>query len=902
MYQELLRTKLVRPSVAPDIVARDRLIKRLNQARNRPLTLISAPAGYGKSTLASRWVAICDCPCAWVSLDNGDDNPRQFLGYLLAAIQQCFPEFDLRNKIFLNADRLPPVDELAKYLLNDLHQIPEPFILVLDDYQCINDPAIHDFIAALLEHPAPAMHLALLTRHDPPFPLAAMRGRGRVTEVRAPDLRFTLHETVTFMGRMLNVVVEDATASLLASKTEGWAAGLRLAGLYLRGRKDMKLRVRELSGRSGYIAEYLAAEVLSRQHPEMIAYLLETSILDRFCAPLCDQMHREPCGKPSELTADQFIQWLVNTNLFVIALDDEGYWFRYHHLFQAFLTGELRKGRAADRIADLHRAAANWFAENDLIEEAIRHRMAAGEATAATQLVLDQRYGLMNASRFFRLYRLLTLLPENTVAENPLLVTTRAFIALERGTHEELHEYTQKALRILQAHSPQSEVYTLFKCEVNVLQSIISTLLGDAETGLVRAQDGLNDLPDNAMLIRSLGFGVLSVCYQMMGNTKRAVTVIKETLSNHIWPDNIRARIHFYLTIVQYMEANLVEAMNASQECLRTIRDLPYFHTRAFANYFLGTGHYLRNEFGAAESFLSKLLDDPDTANPSYVAHAGFILARMYLSQDNEAAAAQVLEQIGVHCRRIGNSTVLSIIQAFEAEFALLRGDFPRARQICMHADFDVRPPLWFFYVPQLTPIKFLLAEGTNDSLKKAHIRLVELDKRMHRINRKNVRIEILSLLAILCHKQSDQAAATEHLQAAMDLAEPQGWLRTFVDLGIPMMDLLKCLIQYQPGQTYAQQVLKACEAARRKNAPSDPDAPARRFVEHPLKNILTRRETEILSLLAEGLSNKEIAARIYIAPVTVKKHLQNIFKKLDARNRLEALKKSREIGVVIRK
>lgn len=186
--------------------------------------------------------------------------------------------------------------------------------------------------------------------------------------------------------------------------------------------------------------------------------------------------------------------------------------------------------------------------------------------------------------------------------------------------------------------------------------------------------------------------------------------------------------------------------------------------------------------------------------------------------------------------------------------------------------------------------------------MKKAHIRLVELDKRMHRINRKNVRIEILSLLAILCHKQSDQAAATEHLQAAMDLAEPQGWLRTFVDLGIPMMDLLKCLIQYQPGQTYAQQVLKACEAARRKNAPSDPDAPARRFVEHPLKNILTRRETEILSLLAEGLSNKEIAARIYIAPVTVKKHLQNIFKKLDARNRLEALKKSREIGVVIRK
>jgi LuxR family maltose regulon positive regulatory protein len=293
-------------------------------------------------------------------------------------------------------------------------------------------------------------------------------------------------------------------------------------------------------------------------------------------------------------------------------------------------------------------------------------------------------------------------------------------------------------------------------------------------------------------------------------------------------------------------------------------------------------------------------LDDRHAANPSYVAHAGFILARIYLSQDNEVAAAQVLEKIGTHCRGIGNSTVLSIIQAFEAEFALLRGDFPRARQICMQADFDVRSPLWFLYVPQLTPIKFLLAKGTNDSLQKAHTRLVELDKRMHRINRKNVRIEILSLLAIVCHKQSDQAAATEYLQTAMDLAEPQGWLRTFVDLGIPMMDLLKCLIQYQPGQTYAQQVLKACEAERRENAPSEPDAPTRRFVGHPAKNILTRRETEILPLLAEGLSNKEIGDRLYIAPVTVKKHLQNIFKKLDARNRLEALKKSREIGIAI--
>jgi LuxR family maltose regulon positive regulatory protein len=697
--------------------------------------------------------------------------------------------------------------------------------------------------------------------------------------------------------------VDDDTAALLDQKMEGWVTGLRLAGLYLQGQKDLKLRVQELGGSSGHIAEYLVAEVLSRQHPEMVSYLLETSILDRFCAPLCGQMHltgtQGRSGKP-EIGAEQFIQWLVDSDLFVIALDDEGYWFRYHHLFHGFLKGELRKQYAADRIADLHRTAGNWFAENDLIEEAIRHLMAAGDLSSAIQLIVDHRYELMNTSQFVRLIRLLKQLPKNAVAESPLLATTQAFIGLDMGNDEDMHGFTQKASQMLEALSPQSEVYTVLKGEVSVLQSLIEMILGDAESGLVHAREGLNDLPENAILIRSLGVGILSGCHQMMGNPKRAVTVIKEALSNPIWPANIRARMLVELSMVQYMGANLVGVMNASQECLQAVRDLPFFHTRAFANYFLGAGRYLRNELEAAESVLLKVLDDRHAVNPSYVAHAGFILAYICLSQGNEVAAARVLDRIVAHCREIDNATVLSIIQAFEAEFALRRGDFPQAHQICKHADFDVRPPLWFFYVPQLTPIKCLLAEGTEDSLKKAHTRLIEWEERMRRINRINVRIETAALLALVCHMQRDEAAALQHLQTALDLAEPGGWSRIFVDLGIPMMDLLKCLIQYQPGQTYAQQVLKACQWEHRKIAHSEPDGTTKpRISEQPPHNVLSPREIEILPLLAEGLSNKEIAARLYIAPVTVKKHLQNIYTKLNTKNRIEALKKAREIGII---
>ena len=408
LKQGILLTKLQRPHVAPDILPRARLLDRLNEGRHRPLTLISAPAGYGKSTLASRWAAACDCPCGWVSLDNDDNDLRKFLNYLLAAIQQRFPKSDLRSETLLNADRLPAIAELARYLLNDLHQMPESFILVLDDYQHITEKSVHDLVAELLKHPAQTMHLVLLARKDPPLPIATMRGRGLVTEIRASDLRFTPDEAAALLSRVLNVAVDDATAALLDVKTEGWAAGLRLAGLYLQGQKEPKKQVQKLSGSSGHIAEYLTAEVLSRQHPEMVSYLIETSILDRFCAPLCEQMHRmgtRGYSRISEFGAEQFIQWLVDANLFVIPLDDQGYWFRYHHLFQSFLQNVMRKQRTADKITELHRTAGNWFAENDLTEEAIRHLMAAGDTTAATQLVLDRRYGLMNTSQFFRLGR-----------------------------------------------------------------------------------------------------------------------------------------------------------------------------------------------------------------------------------------------------------------------------------------------------------------------------------------------------------------------------------------------------------------------------------------------------------------------------------------------------------------
>lgn len=899
MKDALLHTKLQRSYLAPDIVPRERLIHRLEEGRQRPLTVITAPAGYGKSTLASRWAEASDHLFGWVSLDRDDNDLRQFLIYLLAAIRQLFPKIRLRTAPLLEAERLPSPTVLARYLLNDMHRAPKPFILVLDDYHRITTPSIHAFVAALLEHPAQSLHLVLLTRKSPPLPLATMRGRGQLAEIQASDLRFLPAEIAAFLKGMPNVTVDDATAAILEDKTEGWAAGLRLAGLYLQGEKGAQKRAQELNGSATFIADYLFSEVLSRLAPERVSYLTETAILDRFCAPLCRRVHQEPSDAVPKDSAERFIRWLLENNLFIIGLDGEGYWFRYHHLFRDVLKGVLRQQRAPDQIARLHRMAGSWFAENGLLEEALSHLLAAGDAPGAAQCVADNRYALMNRSQFTRLNRLLAMLPARNVTENPLLVTARAFICVEQGNYIDAHGLTLKAETMLTGSSPESEAYATLQNEVRVLHNLMDIFTVTTDSRRFDAQKAFGDLPAHAVFIKAYELGVRACFTQMKGDSKHTVTLTDEAFSNPIWPPNLKARMYFHLCIAHYMNADLTGVTRTARESLQTIRDATFFHTRAYANYFCGVALYLQNELQGAESLLLGILDDRHTASPSYVAEAGFVLSCIYLSQGDEAAAKRVLHQTETHCRENGHAKAGAVTLAFHAEFAMRRGDLRQARQICQHVDFTVRPPLWYFYVLELTPIKCLLAEGTEESLGKAHTRLTELDARMRPIHRINVRIEVLALLAMLHHKRGEDTAAMEHLQAALNLAEPGGWIRTFVDLGPPMGALLKSLTKPPPGPPYVQRVLKACLAQHPPlplSAPNERNKP-QAFVQGPV-DFLTRRETEILPLLAEGMSNKKIATALYVSEETVKTHMKNIFRKLGANSRIEALNKAREMGI----
>ena len=387
----LLRTKLHRPPVVGDHLHRTHLIERLSKNLNRPLTLVSASAGYGKTTLLSCWLKTCGLPVAWLSLDENDNDLHLFLSYFLTAVRTISPAAGKEIQNILNSPELPPLSILANILINELDQIKETFILTIDDYHVVQNKAIHELIKEILKHPPHAMHLVLASRIDPPLPLATLRAKGRMTEIRVKDLRFSRKETADFLQQVLETTIEESIVSIIDEKSEGWITGLRLTALSLRHKDDIDRVVADLPDANRFVMDYLVAEILSQQTTAIQEYLLITSILGRFCAPLCDAVcSSDTASGACEISGQEFIQLLTKANLFVIPMDDEHRWFRYHHLFQNLLDRKLKHRFKQESIRVLHINASAWFAENGHVEEAIQHALA-GDALHVLRDVVGAR-------------------------------------------------------------------------------------------------------------------------------------------------------------------------------------------------------------------------------------------------------------------------------------------------------------------------------------------------------------------------------------------------------------------------------------------------------------------------------------------------------------------------------
>lgn len=893
----LIQTKLHRPPLPADLVPRPRLTELLNLHSLPPLILISAPAGYGKSTLAKCLVAAWDYPSAWLSLDQHDNDLRGFLRYFLAAVQSIFPDALPETEALLMASPLPPISAIAKILINELDQIKQPFNLVLDDYQLIEKQAIHDLLNDLLLYPPRNLHLVLCTRMDPMLPLVTLRANSQLTEIRTQDLRFNQEETQLLFQKMIGETIDQFVLSQVDTRAEGWVTGLRLAALALRHRIGRDSFEGELSLNNRYVTEYLVTEILAKQAASLSDCMLKTSIMERFCAGLCEAVCVQgegPAGDGStrpELTGDRFMRWLQASNMFVIPLDDQNKWFRYHHLFQDFLQQELTRRLSLDEIAKLHSAAGRWYAHNGWIDEALYHLLAAGEEDAAIQIVAQQRYSMMNATRWPNLEGWLNLFSTETVERSPELWMLKTWLVYHRGGYSELPALLEHLETVLE-NQPSQSVENDLAGEICTLRSLLAYHFGQAEEAISQAQQALEVLPPELWIVRVLARTYLGASYLLRGDENRGYHAYYGAFEEEQVQDKrFRATLLMTACNFHWLTADLKSMAQAAKQCIALCQEIGYQEILGYGNYQLGRVRYHQDNLPMAKELFTGVFSRPYLNYGTAYTNSACGLGMTYQALGKEVEARQVAEGAIAFLLETGNTSQLPLALALQAELALMQGGISLASQWAEKLD-PVPPltPMPWFLAPHLTLVKVWIAQNTPTSLDKAAELLSQLEEYLVGNHNTRFLIETLVLQALLDHARADQPAALTALEKALRLAQPGGFIRLFADLGPQVAYLLNQLRVDRELDAYLNQIRSAF--------PGTQPAPASLDLEK-LAEPLTNRELEVLSLLAERRTNKEIALQLGITPGTVRQHSYNLYQKLDVGNRRQAVARAFELGVL---
>ena len=888
-FSSILRTKLYPPPITADLVSRIALLERLGGAPQRPVTLISAPPGYGKSILASMWLQESGLPGGWVSLDESDNDLHTFASYFVAAIQEALPQVSLQTSALLSSVALPLPVNLARYLLADLDELRTPFFLVLDDIHVIHDQAIFTFLEALLDYPSPVLHLVLVGRQDPPLPIATWRAYDRVTEIRMRDLRFTVPETALFLSTMLQHDISDPAAAAWTDKTEGWIVALRLAALSLRYFPEREIHLPE---DNQFLQEYLLTEVLAMLPPRLKSCLLKTALFDRFCAPLCEAICSELQGDDnSDKNGERFITWLRESNLFVINLDQQGEWFRFHHLFQADLQRLMEQQSSREEITELHLKASRWFADNGWVSEAIRHALEAKNNAAALQEFANSRNAAMNGERWQQLEQWVRLFPEEVVENEPLLLLTRAHLPLAYGFDYDLEDLLTRAGALLPDMPADSAAVQQLWAEVAYFTGLSALMMGPPAIATDAGTKMRATLPPSAYYLHGQALALEAFGQQMSGSVEQGGQIFQQALGAGGFPPNIQIRAYINLNLLHFMEADLSAAHVFAEKSIALAQrhDLDASEARCFA----GTICYLQNDLAAAEAYLLPVTTDSVRVDPVILAHSACTLMRVYTALEMPEKAAEIMQQTRAHLEETANPFSQQLFDMFQVELALDQGDVAHARQMSLPLAISIELPIWFwhYFIPQLTPVKVWVAVG--EELDRAAAVLEEMDIFLQGLNRHIHRIDILALLALIRKAQNNWPAALERVTQSVTLAARGNLIRNYLNFGPQMRRLLAELYQQKELKNgldwrYVERIL---DAFSRQDSEDGQHASPVSLSFDPL----TEREQEVLRFLATDLSTREIAAEMAITWSTLRSHIKNIYSKMGVHGRYEAVLQATE-------
>ena len=887
----IILTKLHRPSIPKNHVHRRRLLEQLETGHQKQLTLVSAPAGYGKSILLSCWLEHCDCPHAWISLDESDNNLRQFLIYFLTAIQTLFPDAVEKTLALANAANIPPMKVLAAGLLNEMNLIDQDYILALDDIHLIQEKQVHDLLTELLRYPPQRMHLVLIGRRDPFLPISSFRAHGLLTELRLQDLCFTMAETKAYLELMLGEQIEDAVALKWTEKTEGWIAGLHLAALSIQHQGDAAGMLPELPGGLQYVTEYLFNEVFKRQSPEIRHFLLSTAILNRFCVPLCDALVG-PDGesRPTDISPRDFLNSLKNQGLFIVSLDAENRWFRYHHLFQQLLKDQLRLHRSSEEIVALH-------------------LLAGGGVIEAAQLVEQNRQAMLDSDRWYVFEKWLAILPDTVIQQRPELLMTRVWILYHQFEIATIPSIIDAVEALLKDDPMEQHL----RGEIDFFRGYICYFQNKGSRSLKHLQDALKLVPEEYHEIRSQTEILYGLAGQMQGQEESAITRLNDLLRHKQTQPNIRkTRLLVTLVYLHIISGNLDNAFVANQQLFDFTTKNNYIYAKVWSVYLQGLIHFYRNELDKAIDHFGQATEQKYIFHTRAVVDsmAGLIFAYQAMRQTERAG--ETMQSLFEYVASLNDPTCLMIARSCQARLSIMPGESKTAIGWIQGGPPPVENMVWWLEIPAVTHCRVLLAEGAEESLEKAEKKLGEL-LQMNRENHNTCyTIHIMPLLTMVYHQQERNDEALAILEEAVGLAKPGGWIRPFVELGPPMADLLNRLIKKNVAVDFIEKLLasfgddetKPSPDAADHESPSPPPPISRHQVSpsprpQPLVEPLTHRELDILDLLAQRLQNKEIADKLFISPETVKTHLNNIYQKLGTSNRRQAVERAEELGIL---
>lgn len=884
----LLSTKLFAPPQRATLVNRQRLFEQMNNGLDKALTLISAPAGYGKTTLASSWVHEIKLASSWLSLDEEDNDPIRFLQNFIAAVQKIVPAVQPAWLNPLQGARVVPFNTLLGVLINEIAAQDEPIVIVLDDFHLIHAQAVIDMLEFLLEHRPPQLHLLLITRTDPPIPLFRLRARDQLTEIRAEQLRFTREEITAFLNELRGLGLPPDDIAAMQARTEGWAAGLQLAAISLQGRKDVHSFVSAFTGSHHYIMDYLTEEVRKLQPVNVRTFLLHVSILGSMCGSLCDAV-LEP-GGTGPTDGQEMLEKLETMNLFVIPLENQRQWYRYHHLFADVVRLRLEHS-FPEQVSALHRRAAQWYEQQDMIFEATHHSLLAGDQAWATRLVEGNGCNLLMRGEGFTLLKWIESVAPFSHTHPWLLILKGWGLALT-GHPDQVDLALKTAEGLFSPLDPSFEARIMLGT-MAAARAFIANQQGETQRAAEYARGALEYLPtsnDFACSIRSIATSLLGEASWITGNLEAARLAYLEAVQISQAAGNKYAAVIANSTLVDIIvdQGELHRAARLYTEILKDAtrpdgQELPLAN-RIFAG--LGGISYEWNHLDSAAHYVQRSIqlcqqyDDPNLLAREYLALAWVERARSNLEKSREAlrCAELLLSEHRLSPRQS------RWVQLSSASWWIAQGDPERACRLAQQPGIAPDDEITYPHEPEyLLLLRLLLAQGDYDAALSLAERLFHMAESTKRAGRM---IEILTLQALIFQGKKDMDQALAVLAKAISLAQPEGYARVFLDEGTAMVKLHYLAKSHRADSGYLSELLSA-ESVGSKPEP----LPAQGLIEP-----LTDREIEVLKLIESGCSNQDIAGRLVISIPTVKRHISNIYAKLGAKSRTQAVSLAKEL------